>query len=51
MDSLKTSLEELDKEMQLVNSEYVAFAKEIKEAKEFGKSYQETFAKLKKEHS
>ena len=49
MDSLKTSLEELEKEMQLVNSEYFAFAKEIKEAKEFGASYKETFAKLKKE--
>jgi len=48
-DSLKTSLEELEKEIQQINSEYLAYAKEIKEAKEFGKSYKDTYNKLREE--
>jgi len=49
LDALKTSIEELEKDMQAINAEYLSYAKEIKEAKEFGKSYKETFNKLSKD--
>ncbi len=49
MDELKVALEELEKEINRINSEYLAYAKEIKEAKEFGRGYKETFDKLNKD--